>query len=91
MSTLCLSSVVGGCCGCLEGLSDELPGKHGAGGLLRQSYSTPAGPEASFHRSLDKVLISGEGRVNPREKPSGKASWRQWCFNQVLESGEDVP
>ena len=63
MSTLCFSSVVGGCCGCFEGFSDELPGKHGAGGLLRQSCSTPAGPDALFHRSLDEVLISGEGRV----------------------------
>lgn len=28
--------------------------------------------------------------VNPREEPSGKASQRQWCFNQALKSGEDV-
>lgn len=91
MSTLSLSSVVGGCCGCLGGFSDELPGKHGAVGLLRKSCSTATGPEASFHRSLDKVLISGEGRVNPREKLSGKASWRQWCVHWALKSGEDVP
>lgn len=58
----------------------------------KAACSPLAGPRASLHRHWkpEQVLSPGEGGVNPKEEPSGKASWRQWCFKQALKSGEDV-
>lgn len=81
MGTSCLPSVVGSCCGCLEEFSDELPGSHGAGRLMRL--------QASLHRHWKPEQGAGPrgGRGKPQRGAIREGLLEVVAFQPVLEGG----